>query len=363
MTGHANTATGSLALVSNINGNGNTATGGSALEANTSGIDNTATGVYALANNTTGNFNTATGLFALSESITGSGNTAAGVKALYATTGNYNTATGYQALYSNSSGIWNTANGSNALYSNTGNFNTATGYGALQSNTASDGNTAIGVEALQLNTTGGLNTAIGAGAGFSVTTGNGNVYVGAFVQGAGAGESNRTYIRNIDTTTVSGTAVTVDLNTGLLGHASSSRRYKEDIKSMDKSSEVLFALKPVSYRFKKEIDQTQSLDYGLIAEDVAKVDPNLTNRNRDGQIESVRYNAINAMLLNEFLNEHRRVQEQEAMITEIKSNAARQEATIAGQQKQIEALSAGLQKVSAQLEVSKAAPQTVLNSQ
>jgi hypothetical protein len=139
----------------------------------------------------------------------------------------------------------------------------------------------------------------------------------------------------------------VNLTTGLLGHLSSSRRYKEDIKPMDKASEALFALKPVTYCYRKEIDKSQSVDYGLIAEDVASIDPNLTVSNREGQIESVRYNAINAMLLNEFLKEHKTVQEQGAII--------------ARQQKQIDALAAGLQKVSAQLQASKASPQVVNN--
>jgi Chaperone of endosialidase len=167
-----------------------------------------------------------------------------------------------------------------------------------------------------------------------------------------AGESDHTYIRNVNTTTVSGGSadfVTVDVTTGLLGHLGSSRRYKEEIKSMDNASQALFALKPVTFRYKKDIDQSQSLDYGLIAEDVAQVDPNLAIRDRNGQIESVRYSAINAMLLNEFLKEHRKNEEQEA--------------TIARQQKQIDALAEGLQKVSAQLEVSKPATRTVNNNQ
>ena len=200
-----------------------------------------------------------------------------------------------------------------------------------------------------------------------------------------AGENNHTYIKNINTTSVSGAGtdtVTVNLSTGLLGHLSSARRYKENIKPMQSASETLYRLKPVTYRYKKEIDPSQSLDYGLVAEDVAKIDPNLANRNRDGQIESVRYNVINAMLLNEFLKEHKRVQEQETTVTELRSTASKQEATIAQlkrdfqskfaeQQKQIEAFTTGLQKVSAQLaaaspsdgglELNKTEPQLVRN--
>jgi hypothetical protein len=141
--------------------------------------------------------------------------------------------------------------------------------------------------------------------------------------------------------------VTVNLSTGLLGHVTSSRRYKEDIKPMDKASQALFALKPVTFRYKKEIDQSQTLDYGLIAEEVAKVDANLAIRDKNGQVESVRYSAINAMLLNEFLKTHRRMEEQDKRIEELTAQLKQQAAQI--------------QKVSAQLELSKPAPQTVLN--
>ena len=143
--------------------------------------------------------------------------------------------------------------------------------------------------------------------------------------------------------------MTVDLNTGLLGHLRSSRRYKEDIKPIDEASAALYNLKPVSCRYKKEIDASQSLDYGLIAEDVAKVDPNLAVRDGKGQIEGVRYNAVNAMLLNEFLKEHRKVDKLEA--------------TVAEQQKQIKALAAGLEKVNAMVEMTKPAPEVASNTQ
>jgi Chaperone of endosialidase len=207
----------------------------------------------------------------------------------------------------------------------------------------------MGLQALEHNTTGAENTALGVEAGRDQTTGSGNVYIGRSMVGM-AGESNKTYIRNINTTNVSGgvaDSVTVDLGTGLLGHLTSSRRYKEDIQPMDKASEALYRLKPVTYRYKKEIDRTQSPAFGLIAEQVADVNPDLVARNSQGQPESVHYEMVNAMLLNEFLKEHRKNEEQEA--------------TIARQQKQIEALAEGLQKVSAQLEVNKPAPQTVLN--
>ena len=172
-----------------------------------------------------------------------------------------------------------------------------------------------------------------------------------------AGENNHTYIRNINNTSVSGAGtdlVTVDLTTGLLGHLSSSRRYKEDIKPMNKSSEVVYQLEPVTYRYKKDIDRTQSPAFGLIAEEVAKVNPNLVARNSQGQPESVHYEMVNAMLLNEFLKEHKKVEELQA--------------TVAQQQKGMEVLTAQLkeqaiqiQKVSAQIEMSKPAPQVVVN--
>ena len=176
------------------------------------------------------------------------------------------------------------------LNNSSGTSNAATGAEALKFNTSGSFNVAIGESALLGNTTGTHNTAIGVFAGENQTTGSNNVYIGANEVGF-AGEENHTYIRNINTTSVNGgsaDSVTVDLNNGgLLGHASSSRRYKEDIKPMDRASEVLFGLKPVSYRYKKDIDKTQSLDYGLIAEDVAKVDPNLAIRDGRGQIEDV----------------------------------------------------------------------------
>ena len=197
---------------------------------------------------------------------------------------------------------------------------------------AAAGNTAIGREAL-LNTTGNDNVAVGTGAGMSQDTGSGNVYIGSGIGGV-AGESNHTYVRNIDATTVSGggtDTVTVNLATGLLGHLSSSRRYKEEIQPMDDASETLYRLKPVTFRYKKEIDANQVLDYGLVAEDVADVDADLVMRDKNGQVESVRYTAVNAMLLNQFLKEHRRVEE-------LKSAMAQQrrdfEAAIVQQQKQ-----------------------------
>ena len=348
-TGGENTAHGFESLFSNVTGSDNTAIGDSALFSNTSGGDNTAIGYHALFQNS-GDLNTATGWQALNSNTTGAANTANGLSALLNnTTGNFNTAIGERTLQSNISGSSNTAIGDLALLNATGDDNTATGAVALEFNTTGFGNTAIGNEALKNNTTGSFNTAIGVDAGLAATTGQFNVYIGAV--GGEAGESNHTYIANIFGTSVSGggtDVVTVDLTTGLLGHLNSSRRYKEDIKRMDKASEALYRLKPVTYRYKKDIDRTQSRAFGLVAEEVAEVNPDLVAHNAQGQPESVHYEMVNAMLLNEFLKEHRHVQQQDAII--------------ARQQKQIEALTAGLQQVSAQLELAKSAPQTVLNN-
>jgi hypothetical protein len=146
-----------------------------------------------------------------------------------------------------------------------------------------------------------------------------------------------------------------------LGTVTSSMRFKEDIKPMDNVSEALFALKPVTFRYKKEIDPAGTSQLGLVAEEVERVNPDLVVRDKEGKTYSVRYDQVNAMLLNEFLKEHKTVHEQGATITALRANDAKQEAVIAKQQKQIEALTAGLQKVSAQLEVNKPA-QTVVNN-
>jgi trimeric autotransporter adhesin len=352
-TGGSNTAIGAAALLLNTTGTNNTATGVDALVYNDTGIKNTANGAFALFSNTIGGSNTAIGHSALLDNTTGSGNTAIGFDALYHNVdGIGNVASGGNALYINSNGAFNTATGLSALYNNdTGHDNTATGFSALAANIDGNNNTAIGDSALYNMAHGSFNVAEGQDAGFTLTVGDGNVYIGAGMNGTTA-EANHTYIRNIKDTNVSGInadSVTINLNTGLLGHASSSRRYKEDIKPMDNASEALYRLKPVSYRYKKEIDSTRSPAFGLIAEEVAEVNSNLVARNTAGQPETVHYEMVNAMLLNEFLKEHRKVQELEA-------NAARQ-------QKQIESLTAGLQKVSAQLQVNKPAPQTVLNNQ
>jgi hypothetical protein len=245
-----------------------------------------------------------------------------GCRSIFNSTARYNTANGFQALFSNSSGNNNTADGLNALFSNSSGSN----------------NTATGLDAVFNNTTGNGNIALGAFAGVNLTTGSNNIDIGS----AGvAGESNTSRIRNIYSSVASGRAVYVNSD-DKIGTLSSSRRYKEQIKPMDKASEAILWLKPVTFRYKKEIDPMRCLGFGLIAEEVAQVNADLVTCDADGKPETVRYEAVNAMLLNEFLKEHRKVEQLE---------------------KQIEALTAGLQKVSAQLELTKPVRQTVLNSQ
>ena len=327
--GFGNTAIGTFSLFSVTTGNFNTAVGAGALDINTAD-SNTATGAAALLFNTTGTENTANGTAALENN----------------TTGNSNAATGDSALFSNSTGSENTANGAGALSSNiTGNSNTAVGESALLNNTAGDSNTVIGVDALAENTTGSGNIALGFGAGGNITTASNVICIAAL----GNNVDDSCFIGNIfGATSSGGTAVFINSN-GRLGTATSSRRFKEEIKPMDRTSEALFELKPVAFRYKKDIDPAGKSQFGLVAEEVEKVNPDLIVRDNEGKPYSVRYDQVNVMLLNEFLKAHGKLQEQEATITRLTSTDAKQEATIAKQQKQIEALTAGLQKVSAQL--------------
>jgi len=248
------------------------------------------------------------------------------------------------------------------LHNNTGNHNTANGLNALFSNTSGIANTAMGNQTLQSNTTGSLNTALGNGAGNSVTTADHVIAIGT----AGANASDSCYIGNIWNQPGGSQAVYVN-SEGKLGAQVSSRRFKDEIKPMEQTSEVIYGLKPVSFRYKPEIEPTRPVGFGLIAEDVEKLSADLVTRGGDGKVNSVRHDAVNAMLLNEFLKEHKTVQEQGATIAQQRKDF---EAAIARQQKEIEALTATvkeqvsqIQKVSAQLEANKPAPQVVLNSQ
>jgi hypothetical protein len=360
--GGYNTAVGWFSLESLTTGTFNTAVGAGTLVLNTAD-NNTATGAGALFSNVTGGANTANGAFALF-SNTAFNNTAVGAFALqFSTAANQNTAVGAFALRSTTTGAGNTAMGFEAMQDNTtGSLNTAIGDGALINNETGFYNTATGDGALKFNTTGFRNTAIGDDAGRDQTTGSDNVYVGQGMFGV-AGENNACYIKSIfGQTSANGVPVLIN-SSNRLGTTTSSRRFKEEIKPMEQVSEVLFALKPVTFCYKKEIDPARTSQLGLIAEDVEKVSPNLVVRDKEGKPYSVRYDQVNAMLLNEFLKEHRKVQEQEATIAQLKANDV-------AQLKEIKALAATLkeqasqiQKVSAQLKLQKTAPQTVLNNQ
>jgi len=346
--GANNTANGNSALFINTTGSNNTANGTSALFGNTTGDGNTASGNHALFVNTTGTNNTAIGNTVLFHNLSGGNNTASGGGALFNNVdGSNNSANGFNALLFNTNGNFNTADGVSALTSNTtGNFNTATGLNALSSNTVGGNNTAVGVNAL-VSSTGSNNVGLGFSAGHSLTGGSGNVCIGAGVSGV-AGESNTTRIKNVFKSVANGRAVYVNSD-NKIGTLSSSRRYKEEIKPMDRASESLFSLKPVTFRYKKEVDPERALSFGLIAEDVAQISPELITRDEKGNPQTVCYEAVNAMLLNEFLKEHKTVQQQGQ--------------TIARLEKQLETLTSTLQRVSAQLELNKPAPQTVLNNQ
>jgi trimeric autotransporter adhesin len=334
--GTYNTAVGLFSLLSNQEGQFNTGVGAGALLANTA-HRNTATGAGALLSNTTGVKNTANGAFALFNNADG----------------NSNTASGESALFSNTTGFNNTAIGYNALLSNTtAGDNTAIGTTALFSNTTGEFNIAIGSQTLRDNVTGDSNTAIGDSAGFNIT-GSGNVCIGAGVNGV-AGESNITRIRNVYESVATERAVYVTSD-NRIGTLASSRRYKEQIKPMEKASETIRSLRPVSFRYKKEIDPAQPLCFGLIAEEVADVNPNLVTLDCEGKPETVRYEAINAMLLSEFIKQHEAFLEEHHKVEKL-------EATVSRQQKQIEALAADLETVSSRLELSKAESPTIANN-
>jgi Chaperone of endosialidase len=359
-----NTAEGQSALFSLTTGFDNTAIGFKTLFKNTTGFSNTANGTNALFSNTTGEGNTATGSGALGSNTTGAANVAVGAGALAAeTNGASNTAVGTNALEANTSGIENTAIGDEALAISNGTNNSALGHFALFRNTTGNFNTAVGDEALFSNTTGSLNIAIGREAGGGIITADNVICIGSNFDAANV--SNSCFIGNIrGVTTTNADAIPVLIDSaGQLGTASSSRRFKREIKPMDQASESILALKPVTFHYRS--DKKSTPQFGLIAEEVAEVNPDLVVRDKNGEIYTVRYDAVNAMLLNEFLKEHKKVTEQQATIAQLKSTVGRQqkgfEAKLAKQEEQIETLTAGLQKVSAQVEASKPAPQVVNN--
>jgi Chaperone of endosialidase len=362
-----NTAEGQAALLSLISGTFNTAVGFLSLRSITDGQFCTGVGAGTLLANTADG-NTATGTVALLSNTNGISNTANGAFSLFSNTvGGDNTANGYQALFSNSAGFDNTADGFQALFSNTtGQANTATGEFALAGNTSGGFNTAVGEDALVKNTTGIGNIALGAEAGANLTTGNSNIDIGNF---GVAGESNTIRIggQELHTATFiagitgvdegSPTTVFINTTTGQLGTTppASSQRFKKEIKPMDKASEGILELKPVTFQYKN--DKTDTPQFGLVAEEVAKVNPALVLPDKEGRPYTVRYDAVNAMLLNEFLKEHRRVEELKSAMAQQRKDF---ETAIVRQQKVTEALVARLneheariQKVSAQVEIGK----------
>lgn len=342
-TSSYNTAIGDSSLQGNTTGSSNTAAGYTALLSNTTGLNNTAVGTSTLYHNTTASGNTATGASALAYNTTGASNTAQGFQALLNnTTASFNSALGMNALYSNKTGIYNTAVGANALLRNATSYNTAVGLNALYSDTTGAFNTGQGALALFRNTTGSSNIALGYGAGQNLTTGSSNIEIG----NAGVAAETRTtrigstqiraFVAGVRGAVVGGGVAVYVSASGQLGTNPSSRRFKQDIANMDQQSEAVLALRPVSFRYKEEFDPTKTAQFGLIAEEVAEIDPDLVARDDKGEIYSVRYEAVNAMLLNEFLKEHIQLVELKAAVTQ--------------QQKEIVVLTAALKTATAQIE-------------
>ena len=350
-TGVQNTAVGFLSLKTDTTGSYNTAIGSGTLRWNNAD-GNTATGTFALLNNTNGFLNTANGALALFSNTIGIGNTAVG----------------YYALFSNIRGGGNTAFGCGALEGNTGSSNTAIGVRALERNTTGDVNTAIGAYALQRNEGGDSNNvALGYFAGGNVVNGINDIFIGNIgldtdqntirigtqvkatdFHGITHNPHVTTYIAGISETGVSGAPVLVSAD-GQLGIALSGVRFKEAIRPIDTASEAIFALNPVTFRYKEQFDPTQVPQFGLVAEEVEKVNPDLVRRDRDGKLQTVRYDAGNAMLLNEFLKEHKNVQE-------LKAALAQQQKEITALIGHIKEQDARINRVSDQLEMSNAVP-------
>jgi hypothetical protein len=321
-----NTVTGKSALSTNSSGTYNTATGGYTLEKNSSGSQNTATGYYSLENNTTASENTANGYAALNFNTTGHSNTASGGYALNANTvGNFNTADGSYALTGNTTGSQNTATGRSALFSNTaGAQNVANGYYSLYFCSTGSRNTADGTRALNYTTTGENNTALGYEAGYNLAAGNDNIEIGNMgvkddaetIRLGTQGTQRQTFVAGIfGVTAPSGVPVYVT-PTGQLGTLTSSAKYKRNIQDMGNASDALLALRPVTFQYNAEIDPAGLPQFGLVAEEVEKVSPDLVVHDADHEIYSVRYEAVNAMLLNEFQKQHATIEREKETIAE-----------------------------------------------
>src|SRR5262245_1467325 len=360
-TGSSNSANGAFALFTNTTGDGNTADGAFALQNNTTGESNTAAGLGALLFNTEGDFNTGIGTNALVFNTIGSGNTANGGLALHDNTiGESNTAVGFEALFNNTQGSSNTAVGSGALQGNEAvNFNVAVGSEALHLNATGDRCTAVGTRALRNQNLGTANIALGVDAGSNLTNGDDNIYIGSIGPSSPGIESNtirigkgfekRTVLAGIIGSTLSVHSTGKINANGQLGTILSSRRFKKEIKPMAGGSEAILRFQPVTFQYKA--DETNTPQFGLIAEEVAEVNPELVVRDNDGNPYTVRYDAVNAMLLNEFLKEHKKVQQQARQIREQKAAINRLRNTVETVIVRIEEHDLKIRRVNQQIEM------------
>ena len=387
------------------------------------GINNTGVGLNALTDDTTGNYNVAVGSGALQNNTTGNFNMAIGAEALSQNNANFNLAIGFRVAFQNTTGAHLTGIGAAAMRNNTiAGFNTAIGADALRENTTTEFNVAVGDEALtafngtagtdgantalgsialnaltsgqenvavgrralEFATSGSNNTIMGWRAGDGLTTGSFNTFIGSQAgntegptvsdvicigesgdTNGGEETSGRCYIGNIVGVTTGGPGPSVPViidQDGQLGTVASSREFKKDIKPMDQASEAILKLKPVTFHYKNRDNKNDKTpQFGLIAEDVEQVNRDLVVYGKDGKLWTVRYDAVNAMLLNEFLKEHKKVEEQQANIADLKSTVALQQKEMQTLTAQLKEQAAQIQKVSAQLETSKPAPKVVSN--
>ncbi len=335
--GHKNSAFGFEALTANTTGLGNSAFGTSALANNTTGGSNSAFGQFALLNNTAGLNNSAFGREALRDNTEGDGNSAFGVAVLgFNTMGGSNSAFGLFALLGNVTGNSNSAFGREALRNNTASNNTAVGAFALDANTSGTDNTAVGTNALTANNTGVSNIAVGANAGANLDSGSNNIYIGnlgvssesGIIRIGMGGTHTATFLAGISGVTVANSAtVLIDTTTGQLGTVSSSRRFKQDIHEMGEASRPVLRLRPVTFRYRKPAaDGSKPLQYGLIAEEVAEVMPELVVYDAEGLPQTVKYHVLPALLLNELQRQEAKLQRQEQELAVLREKIGEVEA-------------------------------------
>jgi hypothetical protein len=317
-----------------------TAVGVNSLAALTSGNSNTGLGYNSLLSCTSGGSNTALGTFSQNATTTGSVNTSVGSGSLSAnTTGNGNVAVGNSAMSRNTTSGDNVAVGLNALFFTTGGSNTAVGSNALATNSTGTGNIALGFFAGQFISSGSNNIDIGNSApgNESDTIRIGNTQTAAYLAGVSG------------VTVSSGVQVYIDSN-GQLGTLTSSARFKEDVADMAGASRLLMQLRPVTFRYKAPYDDgSHRLQYGLIAEEVAKVDPELVQFDAKGQAQTVRYHYVNMMLLNEVQRQEAELANQTAAVGTLRALADRQRAELDQQKQLLAEQGARLQKLEALL--------------